>query len=65
MIKHLRSAADLDAGTATRSPAKSLRPGSRSRTCRRRLNASSRAWVGCSWVPSPALTTCASTHCAA
>ena len=30
------------------------------RKCRRIVNASSRAWVGCSWVPSPALSTAAS-----
>ncbi len=31
---------------------------------RRMVNASSRAWVGCSWVPSPALTTLPLTHLA-
>ena len=47
------------------SPLKSVRSGSVSRKCRRRVNASSSAWVGCSWVPSPALRMCASTQAAA
>ena len=38
-------------------------PSSRPRR-RRMVSASSSAWVGCSWVPSPALMTAASTFCA-
>ncbi len=45
---------------SARSPACSWR-----RKCRRRVKASSRAWVGCSWVPSPALTIWAFVHCEA
>lgn len=41
-----------------RRPFRSLpRPASRPTRRRRMVKASSRAWVGCSWVPSPALTT--------
>jgi hypothetical protein len=32
------------------------------KSLRRMVNASSRAWVGCSWVPSPAFTTLPRTH---
>ena len=50
----------LDAFTMRR-PARSLpSPASRPTSRRRMVKASSRAWVGCWWVPSPALTTGAS-----
>ena len=47
---------------ATVLPLKSLTPGSAPRRCRRMVKASSRAWVGCSWVPSPAFSTWQSIH---
>ena len=41
-----------------------LSPSASARNRWRMVYRSSRAWVGCSWVPSPALTTTASTHSA-
>ena len=44
------------------SPTMPIRAPAMSPRWRRRVKASSRAWVGCPWRPSPALTTAASIH---